>query len=179
MDRNNIVTEVFKYFARFPDRKGVLANFVTGKDSSELKNYCSNLPATDIIPGLSDYVFGVNEENVEKRIKTIKGSYLFIDYGNFTTTRDNRMVKTDEFHLGITVSQPLNISSLDPVGEVLLTDKLLNILRIIRTHLINDKSDPFVKQIIFPSEITPWYSRELSNSTGWTMLCKLSGIDLL
>lgn len=181
MDRKNIIVEVFKYFARFPQRRGVMANFISGKTPStiELKDICQNLPQDRVIPELSDYVFGVNEDSVEKRIKAIKGIYLFIDYGNFTTNQDKNNVKTDQLRLGVTVAKPLNIATIDPVEEVILADELLTIMRTIRRQLIVDKDDPFVKLFTFPSEITPWYARELGNSVGWTMLFSLTGIDIL
>ena len=181
MDTQNILIDIFRYFARFVGRDGVLRNFTAGRGDAytELKNGCQALPEAGLFPDVTDYVFGVNETSVEKRINNIKGIYLFIDYGNFQTSQGPNKVKTDELHLAVTVAKPLNIETIDLAAEVILADRLLNITRAIRRRLIDDKDDNFVRRLTFPSEITPWYSRELNNSTGWTMLFKLTGIDLL
>ncbi|MDR1119545.1 MAG: hypothetical protein LBM08_01340 [Dysgonamonadaceae bacterium] len=181
MDTQNILIDIFRYFAKFIGRDGVLRNFTAGKGDAytELKSHCQVLPEAGSFPDITDYVFGVNESSVEKRINNIKGIYLFIDYGNFLTSRNANNVKIDELHLAVTVAKPLNIETVDLAAEVLLADRLLNIIRTIRRRLIDDKDDNFVRRLTFPSEITPWYSRELNNSTGWTMLFKLTGVDLL
>lgn len=181
MNTEYIIIEIFKYFARFVGREGVMRNFSAGEGSQyeDLKTFGSALPAASSFSEIDDYIFGVNESSVEKRIKNVEGIYLFIDYGNFTTVENDKKVKTDELHLAVTVAKPLNIATVDLVSEVILADKLLNIIRKIRTALIRDKSDCFVQQLKFPSEITPWYAREFNNSTGWTMIFKLSGIDIL
>ena len=180
MDSQNILLDIFKYFTKFVGRNGILRNFSTGQGAEyvALKEFCQALPENGTIPIIDDYVFGVNEESVEKRIKNIKGIYLFVDYGNFQTSENELHVKTDELHLAVTVAKPLNIQTVDLIGEVLLADTLLNIVRTIRTQMLNDRCC-FVKRLTFPSEITPWYARELQNSTGWTIIFKLKGIDIL
>jgi hypothetical protein len=181
MDTQFILIDIFKYFARFVGRTGVMRNFSAGKGNlyDDLKTFCVALPETGNFPEIDDYVFGVNETSVEKRINNVSGIYLFIDYGNFSTVESDKKVKTDELHLAVTVAKPLNIETVDLADEVILADRLLNIIRKIRTELIHDKSDCFVRRLKFPSEITPWYAREFNNSTGWTMIFKLSGIDIL
>jgi hypothetical protein len=181
MDTQNILIDIFRYFTQFVGRDGVLRNFTAGRGDTYtgLKNHCQALPEAGIFPDITDYVFGVNETSVEKRIGSIKGIYLFIDYGNFQTSQNANNVKTDELRLAVTLAKPLKIETIDLAAEVLLADRLLNIIRAIRRRIINDKDDNFVRRLTFPSEITPWYSRELNNSTGWTMLFKLSGIDIL
>ncbi|MDR1198687.1 MAG: hypothetical protein LBK94_06700 [Prevotellaceae bacterium] len=181
MNTQFILLDIFKYFARFVGCEGVMRNFSAGKGNlySNLKSFCAALPAESNFPEIDDYVFGVNETSVTKRINSVHGIYLFIDYGNFATTENDKKVKTDELHLAVTVAKPLNIETVDLADEVILADSLLNIIRKIRTELIRDKSDCFVSRLKFPSEITPWFAREFNNSTGWTMIFKLSGIDIL
>jgi hypothetical protein len=69
-------------------------------------------------------------------------------------------------------------NSLNSAEEVLLVDELLNTLRQIRADMRADKDNPFIKTLIFPNEITPFFAREMSNSYGWTLF-KMQGVDLV
>ena len=41
----------------------------------------------------------------------------------------------------------------------------------------SDDSDSFIRRMLFPNDITPFYASELSNSYGWTLMFKMRGVD--
>lgn len=63
-------------------------------------------------------------------------------------------------------------------GSVLMlqTDRL-RIIATIREDMRSDDSDSFIRRMMFPNEITPFFARELSNSYGWTLMFKMKGVD--
>ena len=103
----------------------------------------------------------------------------FIDYGNIASSTNSYDVKTDALQLAVTVAKPISSNSYDQAEEILITEDLLNIIARIREDMRYDRSDPFVRRLTFPNDITPFFARELSNSFGWTLMFQLKGIDLL
>lgn len=177
-----LLQDTFLYFAKYPAHLGVMKFF--NKNSADpayvaLKESCQVLPVKDKFPEITDYIFGVNETSVKRKIESIKGIYLFVDYGNINSAEDIRNVKHDTFHMAVTVAQPTSSSSFDLAEELVISDKLLTIISSIRNEMRQDKEDPFVRRIIFPNDITPFFARELSNSYGWTLMFQLKGVDLV
>jgi hypothetical protein len=79
--------------------------------------------------------------------------------------------------ISLTVAIPHKIESQDMVEQVLMADDALMMLLEIRSLMEADSICPFVKQITFPTEITPFFARELSDSTGWTLVFKKKTIQ--
>ncbi|MFA6483407.1 MAG: hypothetical protein WCW62_12565 [Bacteroidales bacterium] len=78
------------------------------------------------------------------------------------------------------MATPLHSNTLDMVEQVLLADQALDYLLQIMSIMRQDsRCSPFVKQLTFPVEITPFMARELSDSTGWTIMMKKSGVSIL
>lgn len=176
-----ILKELFLYFAKYVPAAALERIFTKGQgdeDYSALKSEALKVSRV-IFPEIKDYIFGVNEDTVAKRISYVKGVYLFVDYGNITSTEDSRHVKVDEFSLAVTVALPLSSGVMDMGQEVILSDRLLEIIAAIRDDMRNDDSDSFVSRLLFPHDITPFYARELSNSYGWTLMFKMRGVDWL
>jgi hypothetical protein len=172
--------DIFTYFAKFPQKAGVLELFNRSASDhfpayASLKTGISALDPHSLIPGIQDYVFGIDEQSIKKRIEEISGTYLFVDYGNIASQEDNLKRRTDEILIAITVATPLHINALDMVEQVLLADQALDyLLQIMAIMRQDSRCSPFVKQLTFPVEITPFLARELSDSTGWTMVVKKS-----
>lgn len=61
---------------------------------------------------------------------------------------------------------------------MLQTDRL-RVIAAIRDDMRSDDSDSFIRRMMFPNEITPFFARELSNSYGWTLMFKMIGVDLV
>lgn len=176
MSEFRFLRDVFKYFAKFPALEGATRLFNRSSSSyfSSYAAFKAEIEALDpnaLIPGISDYIFGVDEELVSKLINKVTGTYLFVDYGSITTDRNELKVQTNQFLLGVTVATPRNPDSIDHIESVLQAEQNLEYISQIQAQMKSDQRDEaFLEHITFPVEITPFFSRELHNSVGWTML---------
>ncbi len=133
-----LIRDTFTYFAKFPFLAGVVKNFnkdnsgyFTGYDT--LKTTISVLDTHSIIPGLDDYVFGVDENIVKKRIEQINSIYLFVDYGNISSGLiEPQKTEQGEFIIAVTVARKTPPDDFDPVESILLADKTLEIITTIK-----------------------------------------------
>lgn len=182
-----LLQDTFKYFAKFPLMSGVNKNFnVTssnrfGTDYTDFQNEISTLEETELIPDIEDYIFGVDEDMVKRRVQDVTGIYLFIDYGainkNLETTAN---VEMDSLVMAVTVAFPVNENELDAVETMLMHQQTLNYISQIKNKMKEDsKKTRLVDKITFPVEITPWFARELMNSSGWTMQLSYKGPGLV
>lgn len=185
MITTSLFRDTFEYFAKFPLQEGVLKLF--NSDSSTLfadeypafKAKIEGMAEHSILPGIKGYIFGVDRELVMKRVKELNGFYLFVDYGNMSSERDNYQVKEDTFLIALTVAIPRDPDSLDNIETLLLAEKALDYIgQIKRKMLLDQRDSPFVQHLTFPNEITPFFARELENSTGSTMLFSKSLVDV-
>ena len=179
-----ILQDILHYFAKYPSRNAVnkffnRKNTSAGIDSYNQMKTTALAACKDMFPEITDYIFGVNEDQVKKQISQVKGIYLFIDYGNITTRVDRLNVKEDVMQLAVTVAKPISSGTYDMAEEILITEQLLQIITSIRNEMRDDRSDPFIKRLTVPHDITPFFARDLSNSYGWTLMFNISGIDMV
>lgn len=176
-----ILQNIFHYFCRYPSVAAVEKFF--NKKNASIDYSVMKAKALDAcketFPQITDFIFGVNEEQVRKQISQVRGIYMFIDYGNITSKENAYKVKEDAMQLAITVAKPLSSGTYDQAEEILITEELLKIISSIRRDLREDRTDPFVQKLTFPNDITPFFARELSNSYGWTLMFNISGIDMV
>lgn len=175
----SLLKDIFTYFARYvtPDVADRFFTKSAGEQEYTMLRDEARAAARGTFPELTDYIFGVQEDSVSRRISQVKGVYLFVDYGNISSMEDARNVRSDEFSLAVTVARPMSSTALDMADELLVSDRLLRIIAAIRDDMRFDDSDSFIRRMMFPNEITPFYARELSNSYGWTLMFKMKGVD--
>ena len=180
----NTLNEIMVYFAKFPLKAGVQSLFL--KVESERSAYATIKAEIDalakhsLVPEITNFVIGLDEQTIKERISGVTGPYLFVDYGHISSDRDGYQRQNDRILIAITVATPLIKGSMDLVEQILLSDENLNLLLEIRDIMKADSScSPFVQQLSFPNEITPFFARELSDSTGWTMVFTKTGIQLV
>ncbi|MFH0757331.1 MAG: hypothetical protein V2B15_08600 [Bacteroidota bacterium] len=185
MITTSLFRDTFEYFARFPLHAGVMEAF--NLEASDLfteeypafKAKIENLAEKSLIPGIQDYIFGVDRELVIKRVQDLDGYYLFIDYGNMASERDEYKVKKETLLIAVTVAIPRNPDSMNHIEAVLMADQALDYIRQIRARMLADQRDsPFIQHLTFPNEITPFFARELENSTGFTLLFSKELVDM-
>ncbi len=180
---DNLTQDIFLSYARFPAHAGVLKIFNSGRldlpGYPELKTAVENLTEKNLIPGISDFVFGVDEKITRKIIDSISGFYLMVDYGQITSVRNRFEIEENSFYLAVTVAQPINSDSMDMVEEVLISDMALQFLRQIRNHLKMQDRDRLLKEVQFPHECIPFAAPDLNNSIGWTMFLNRANAGLL
>lgn len=178
-----ILENTFLFFARYPEHSGVMKNFNKTSSNDSYVSFKSKADALEnrsLFPEVTDYVFGVSDEAVKKKISSVRGLFLFVDYGNIRTTTNALNVKKDSFDLSVTIAKPFSSNTgSDSVEEIIIVDRTLELLKLIRNDIMADKSDPFVKMLTMPTEIIPFASKELSNSFGFSMIFQLEGIDMI
>lgn len=177
-----IVKDLFVRLARFVPEKALKDIFQVpyGADYKPLKDEVLKDPSRTPIASLTSFIFGVNADSAQKRISQVGGIYLFVDYGNITSSIDEKVdVKTDSLHVAITVAAPLPTDQ-DQVAEVLIQDQCLEALSTIRAALRDDED--LVKGIRWmqhPSTIQPFTAKALANSLGWSMEFDVVGVDIV
>ena len=176
-----MITDLLKYFARFPRKAGVLSMFANGGSDfpqyAELSDFVRNLPEP-IIPGIENFVFGQSFDHVKQRIDNLTDSYLFVDYGEFSSVRTARNSIIDSQKLAATVAIKLSDSA-DIVETAIASDAALALLTELRKQLILDSRSedfPWLERISDSHEIIPFVSPEFK-SIGWTLMFSASASD--
>jgi hypothetical protein len=180
-----LIQDTFKYFAKYPLKAGVMKNF--GKESSTyftgydtLKTAVNALNPHSLIPNLDEYIFGSDLSIVSRRIEAISGIYLFVDFGNiYDTLLEPMKTEVGEFTIAVTIARKIPSSDLDSIEHILLSDITLGMITQLKDLAKADRSNIYLKNLTFPNDITPWFARDLWNSTGWTMTFKTRGAHLV
>lgn len=178
-----MILNLFRYFAKFPELSGVLTIFNNGESTlseySSLKAELEAFPLHSLISEIQHYVFGQSFEGVKKRIDSLSGTFLFVDFGEFSSTRDQRNSIHDTQKLAVTVAMKVPTSS-DLVEEAIISEKTLQLINILRARMIDDsqKTDaPWLKKLSDAHDIIPFVAPELA-SLGWSMRFDSEGADL-
>lgn len=179
----NLTKEIFLAFSRFVTPAGRESVFVKG--SSDIAGYDTLLQQVKaqtsdfVMPELADYVFGPNDQAVLSRIENLHSYFLFIDYGNISSSIDEVNRFRDSFSLAATVAYRLSDFTRDLVEQVLISDNCLDILLAIRKQLIAEEKERYwLKNLEANHTIVPWIQRE-KQCIGWTMLFDRQGFDML
>ena len=174
-----ILLLILKYFSQFVSREA-LENFFqasSGLVYDQSKEEVLAVHDGNRISGLGNFIFGINTDAVKSRISSIAGPYLFIDYSNIVSTLSKHDVKTDSFHIAVTVAQA-HPNDEDAFAETLSQAECLEILKAIRERMRDDVNlDYSIEWLPFPTTISPFVAKELSKSYGFTMELDLKAID--
>lgn len=177
-----MILSLLKYFARYPQKAGVLSMFANQEsimlEYNELILHIKNLP-DPLIPEIGSYVFGQSHDTVKKRVDNITGIYLFVDFGEFSSSRDSRNSILDTQKIAITIATKLSESA-DMVEEAIASNITLHILSKLRRHLISDAESRtiFWMESMSPNhDIIPFVSPEFK-SIGWTIMFDISASDI-
>lgn len=177
-----MILDLFKYFARFPKKEGVISMFANGSSDfvqyAELIGYVRNLPEP-VMPGLENLVFGQSYEYVKRRVDNITGNYLFVDFGEFTSSRDTHNSILDSQKLAATIAMKVSDSA-DMVETAIASEITLSLLAELRKRLILDSRSedlPWLDKISAGHDIIPFVSSEFK-SMGWTLMFSSAATDL-
>ncbi|RGN43819.1 MULTISPECIES: hypothetical protein [unclassified Bacteroides] len=177
-----MILDVFKYYAQFPKLEGVKEIFANGKSEyplyTQLEDYIDNMSSHSLIPEIDGYVFGQSYDDVKAQIGKLTGSYLFVDFGSFTSNRDQRNSIQETFELAVTIASKIPDAS-DLVEIAIITDQLLQLTNKLRAFQINDQAKhSWLKELSNKHNIIPFVAPEFS-SIGWTVVLSREGADLL
>lgn len=177
-----MILSLLKYFARYPQKAGVLSMFANGESLlpgyADLIAHIKNLP-DPLIPQIESYVFGQSHDTVKKRVDTITGIYLFVDFGEFSSSRDARNSILDTQKIAVTIATKLSDTA-DMVEEAIASNLTLQILSKLRRHLISDaesRTVPWMETMSSNHDIIPFVSPEFK-SIGWTIMFDISASDI-
>lgn len=145
---------------------------------AELLEYVNGMPEP-LLPGIGSLVFGQSYDDVKKRVDGIAGSYLFVDFGEFASTRDARNSVADVQKLAVTVAMKVPDNA-DIMEACIASDKTLRLLAACRKRLVEDSEQgalPWGGRIDGKQDIVPFVSAEFK-SIGWTLMLSAETPDL-
>ena len=174
-----ILLLILKYFSQFVTWDGLAKFFQSpsGMAYVRVQEEISLMKDDNRIEGLDNFVFGINNEAIKSKISSISGIYLFVDYSNIVSSLSKQDVKTDVFHIAITVAAS-HPNDEDQCAETVLQSECLDILTTIREKMRDDVDLKYsIEWLPFPTTISPFVAKDLANSYGWTMELDLKAID--
>lgn len=176
-----IIIDLLKFFACIPAREGVEDIFSNGRSNlpgyTELQEYIRTLPAP-ILPDIKSLVFGQSLEAVKRRVDKVPGTYLFVDFGEFSSDRNSSNSIEDTQRLAVTVAMKVS-NSADIIEETLVSDNTLDLLSYVRAYMLAYKNKySWLDMLSMKHSIVPFESKEL-NSIGWTLMFDVSASDWL
>lgn len=181
----SLVKEIMFYFARFPERSGVMKMWNTGR--SNLPEYelwrtqMEAVPDTEmsLVPEIKNFVFGVNEDALTKKIAGFFEPFLFVDYGNLEVVLDQVNRYNESFLIALTVAFPQRADNVDLLESAIYSDLALNYIATIRKILIQEEKERYwLKDFSADHAVTPWVSTKMP-SIGWTIMFTRKGFDML
>lgn len=175
-----LLRKLFLYFSQFVSRQAAEGIFVLGSDSDYeiLRRQVAAVPDTYRQNDITDFIFGVNDQAVHSRISSVKGLFLFVDYSSVTSSINSVDVKSDNFHVAVTIARPTP-ENCDQATEMLWQDKALDAMSTIRRKMRDDFDDSGIFWLTFPTTMQPFVAHSLANSIGWTMEFDVHGIDMI
>lgn len=176
-----IIIDLLKFFACIPAREGVEDIFSNGRSNlpgyTELQEYIRTLPAP-ILPDIKSLVFDQSLEAVKRRVDKVPGTYLFVDFGEFSSDRNSSNSIEDTQRLAVTVAMKVS-NSADIIEETLVSDNTLDLLSYVRAYMLAYKNKySWLDMLSMKHSIVPFESKEL-NSIGWTLMFDVSASDWL
>lgn len=175
------ILDIFRYFAAFAPKEALMRVFNNedGQDYHEIKTELLSASDELRIPQIKDFIFGIDASSVQQRITSVKGMYLFVDYGNATSYIDRTDVKTDRQHISLTVAIP-TADNADQLRKAIDQDNCLSVIKIIRDQMREDDYKYGVNWL--PSDastLQPFAAKELANSFGWSLDVNIEAVDKL
>lgn len=180
-----IIQDIFLYFARFPKREGVTAMATLG--ASEFGEYEQLLTMLDMeqdcewAPDIENYVYGQSLDDLEQRINKLFGSWMMVDYGEFTVLQERRGSITATQQIAVTVAMKMRQNS-DMMERMIASDRTLDMTRRLLAKLYADSDDGRIDWLsrgdLQKAELVPFVASEL-HSYGWTLMFQAQAPDML
>ena len=172
-------TDLIKYFAKFPDKDGVLQLFnknvlpaPMAAEYTAVKEYIEALPEVSIIPELEALVFGLNEDVVDRIVSSTDGFFLMVEYGPVRGSVPDKTGRRDaDWKLSVVVGYHFNLGEYDPITEIVVMDKCMQYLLQIASTIETDEYEdcPLKRFNEGTIHFTPINPTELYESIGWMM----------
>lgn len=185
MNNQQILIQLFKYFAQFVPKDVLKKMFVKSKDQQEGYNEVASevLAAPDdlVISGIDGYIFSANEKFLAQKIKNSHKTVLYVEYGAFSYT-PNTMHGVKE-KLAVHVAYPYSGTNNDNLNEMLIMNRMHDILCSILDRMETDQNDlnfcGDTNLIEFPAEIVAIDPPLFHDRTGWMAIFDYSTTNIL
>lgn len=182
MITNNLLIDLFLFFARFPKREGIYPMFNVGDSVihgySDLRLRIDNLQEHSITD-IENYIFGANLEAIKQRVNNIVAGtdFLFVDFGEIDCATDSSNRLTDSARLAITVAYRMKSFSADLIEQTLAFSNSFSKLISIRNKMISEQQvHPWLKDLSRNHTFLPFISEEMT-SVGWALMFNREGYD--
>ena len=179
-----MILDIFKYFAKFPSRKGILAMATLGK--SQLKEYSEiiselkSLPESDVVlPEVDNYLYAQSVDELQKTIQKLTGSFLLIDYGEISFSQ--RMPRAIEASIQVAATVAVKVSErADALERFILNGRALDCLNRVYAKMLDDSDSGTLSWLdrdrLISAQFLPFLSPELS-AVGWTLMFEAVSVD--
>ena len=177
-----IILDIFKYFAAFVPKNALRRTFrvPSGEEYRRLMDEVLDSGDGRAQDGITDYIFGTDQDRLATVIGDVKGIYLFVEYDRVSSTINSATDrKDDRIHVAVTVACPVPDST-DLVGSAIVQDRCLEILSSIRRRMRDDDDlRRGINWMDYPATLTVFSSKALAASQGWSMEFDIYGIDIV
>lgn len=178
------VIDILLYFAKFPDRDGVLTNFSKTTEIipgySELRAQIEALP-DPIFPQIKEFVYSSDIDELERKIKSISDIFLLVEFGPIVQSGKNTTgVKDIEWHFSITLAQKGNSRKYDAFEDALISNSLLNLLKDMIKQIEADDANRCKPSRLLDRSYTlaPIEPYSLMGAVGWALTFKKTATNL-
>lgn len=180
-----LLLEIFKYFAKFIPKEVLKDMFVKSKNTApgydELLAEVMAFSDEHVIPDIDAYIFSSNERFLSQKIKNSKKNVLYVEYGAVSySPNDKHGIKTK---LGLHVATPYVASLSDNPTELFQMSRQQVILMNILDQMERDQNSyEFCgdsQLITFPAEIVAIDPILFYDRTGWMGMFDYSSTNIL
>lgn len=181
-----IIQDIIKEFALLTDKSGVLENFDRSASDhpgyAALKAEIEAFQDAPVLPEIKDFIFGLNADAVNERIRTITGPFMLLDYG---IIRGNNVLRDAgsslRFIFSAIIAQPFNSRNLDPMEEMLWNDTLMGyVTRMLKHFEAADINRCATKRMLDGGvTISPVEPAVLLNCVGWDVSFERNASEIM
>lgn len=172
------IIDVVKYFAKFPQKQGVLKNFTRTTEKldgyNDLRQYIQALP-DPLMPDITELVFSTDEKAVGDRIRNIDNYFMYLEYGPIVGDYPDRVrLRKVSFSLAVYVCYHADGRNIDSMEEALIMDNCLQKVFQLAKYMIADDNQltphtRFAESVLNFSPVEPLL---MYQSIGWGLTFK-------
>lgn len=132
------------------------------------------------IPEVKHFVFGVDEKALRELVAQFSGLYMFVDYGQLSSTTDKENRVSDKMECAVTIAKPLGANQIPPDDVNVIAFTCFEFVAELRRRMYRDfRECPWMKYLSPSHEILPFVAPDIARSVGSTLTFRVEGYDLL
>lgn len=178
-----MIIDIFKYFARFPSKRGLQAMATLGQSDfaqyTDLLQFLQQLPDQPVLPEIDHYVYAQSADELQTLLLKLSGTFLMVDYGEITFTQARARTLDATQRIAVTVARKVSDRT-DALERLIINDTTLDLLSAIYRCLMMDADHDLLpwanRDHLVEAEFVPFVATELG-ATGWTMMLDVTATD--